>query len=180
MIQGTGIELLSRWQSFYTIMGTAAATLTGLMFLVITLVAGLETQTAALDVGISAFNTPTVVHFGAVLLIAGLLSAPWQSFASVGLLLGLASLGMVIYLLVVMRQMRRVPGYAVPWTDWLWYMALPLGAYLILMVFALALPAQPALALYLIAAAQALLLFIGIHNAWDLVIFFTVKRIRPK
>jgi hypothetical protein len=43
-------------------------------------------------------------------------------------------------------------------------------------VAALVLPAQPALALYFIAAAVVALLFLGLHNAWDLVIYFAIVR----
>ena len=44
MIQGSELPFLSNWQNFYMIMGTAAATLTGLMFVVTTLIAGIETH----------------------------------------------------------------------------------------------------------------------------------------
>ena len=175
-MQGSELPYLSNWQNFYMIIGTAAATLTGLMFVVTTLIAGIERQVETLNTGISAFNTPTVVHFGAVLLIAGTLSAPWQAFSSVGLLLGLLGLGMVLYLIVVMRRMRRVPQYQTPLKDWLWYMAFPLIAYIVIIVAAIALPANPALALHIISAAVIVLLFLGIHNAWDLVTYFAVER----
>ena len=158
------------------LIGTAAATLTGLMFVVTTLIAGIETHVSTLNAGISAFNTPTVVHFCAVLLIAGILSAPWQAFSSVRLLLGLLALGMVLYLIIVMRRMRQVPHYQTPLKDWLWYMAFPLIAYIALIVAAIALPANPTLALYVISATMVVLLFLGIHNAWDLVTYLAVER----
>src|SRR6266508_565384 len=176
MIQGPELPLLSNWQNFYMIMGTAAATLTGLMFVVTTLIAGIETHVSTLNAGVSAFNTPTVVHFCAVLLIAGILSAPWQAFSSVRFVLGLLGLGMVLYLIIVMRRMRRIPHYRTPLNDWLWYLACPLSAYIILTVAALTLPANPALALYIISAAMVVLLFLGIHNAWDLVTYLAIER----
>jgi len=176
MIQGPELPLLSNWQNFYMLIGTAAATLTGLMFVVTTLIAGIETHVSTLNAGISAFNTPTVVHFCTVLLIAGILSAPRQAFSSVGLLLGLLGLGMVLYLIIVMRRMRQVPHYQTPLKDWLWYMAFPLIAHIVLIVAAIALPANPALALYIISAAMIVLLFLGIHNAWDLVTYLAVER----
>jgi len=111
-----------------------------------------------------------------VLLIAGILSAPWQAFSSVGFVLGLVSLGMVIYLIIVMRRMRQVPHYQTPLKDWLWYMIFPLTAYVVLVVAALVLPANPGLTLYMIGAATVLLLFLGIHNAWDLVTYLAVER----
>ncbi|HEU0297481.1 MAG TPA: hypothetical protein VFR47_32360, partial [Anaerolineales bacterium] len=67
------------------------------------------THISILNAAVSAYNTPTVVHFGIVLLLAGILSAPWQTFSSLGLLLGLVGLGMVLYSIIVMRRMRRVP-----------------------------------------------------------------------
>ncbi len=176
MIQGSELPLLSNWQNFYMIIGTAAATLTGLMFVVTTLMAGIETHVSTLSAGTSAFHTPTVVHFCAVLLIAGILSAPWQAFSSVSLLLGLLGLGMVLYLILVMRRMRQVPHYPTPLKDWLWYLVFPLTAYVVLIVAALALPSNPALALYIISAAMVVLLFLGIHNAWDLVTYLAIER----
>ena len=107
-MQGSELPSLSNWQNFYMIMGTAAATLTGLMFVVTTLIAGIDTQVDALNAGVSAFNSPIVVQFAAVLLLAGILSAPWQTFPSLSLLLGLVGLGMVSYFIIVMRRMRRV------------------------------------------------------------------------
>ena len=68
---------LDTWQNFYVIVGTAAATLTGLMFLVITLIAQIQISSPRSHV--TVFTTSNVFHFGAVLLAAGILSAPWQA-----------------------------------------------------------------------------------------------------
>ena len=158
MMQGSELPLLSQWQNFYMIMGTAAATLTGLMFVVTTLIAGIDAHLSTLNAAVSAFNTPTVVQFGAVLLLAGVLSAPWQTFSSLRLLLGLVSLGMVIYLIIVLRRMWRVPHYRSTLEDWLWYLAYPLLAHVLLIVAAFVLPENPAPALYIIGVAMILLL----------------------
>ena len=176
MMQGSELPLLSQWQNFYMIMGTAAATLTGLMFVVTTLIAGIDAHLSTLNAAVSAFNTPTVVQFGAVLLLAGVLSAPWQTFSSLRLLLGLVSLGMVIYLIIVLRRMWRVPHYRSTLEDWLWYLAYPLLAHVLLIVAAFVLPENPAPALYIIGVAMILLLLVGIRNAWDMVTFLAVER----
>jgi hypothetical protein len=81
---------LDTWQNFYVIVGTAAATLTGLMFVVITLIAQIQISSSRSHV--TVFTTSNVFHFGAVLLAAGILSAPWQALWPAGLLLGLAGL----------------------------------------------------------------------------------------
>ena len=66
---------LAIWQNFYVIIGTAAATLTGLTFIVITLFAQVRGHVSSASEASATFNTPNVVHFGAALLIAALLSA---------------------------------------------------------------------------------------------------------
>ena len=176
MIQGSELPILSNWQNFYMIMGTAAATLTGLMFVVTTLIAGIDTHVSILNAAVSAYNTPTVVHFGTVLLLAGILSAPWQTFSSLSLLLGLLGLGMVFYSIIVMRRMRRVPHYQSTLEDWSWYMAFPFIANISLIVAAFMLPKDPSPALYIVGSAMMLLLLVGIRNAWDMVTFLAVER----
>jgi hypothetical protein len=176
MMQGSELPLLSNWQNFYMLMGTAAATLTGLMFVVTTLIAGIDAHLSTLNAAVSAYNTPTVVHFGTVLLLAGLLSAPWQTFSSLSLLLGLLGLGMVVYSIIVMRRMRGVPNYQSTLEDWSWYMAFPLLANILLVLAAFMLPKNPSLALYIVSLAMMLLLLVGIRNAWDMVTFLAVER----
>src|SRR4051794_33993162 len=110
-MQEAGVSFLSTWQNFYVIIGSAAATLTGLMFVVITLVAGVRRRVPPTSGGIAAFSTPTVVHFGAALLIAAILSAPWQALWHAGLLLGLSGLGGMIYVVIVLWRTRRQGDY---------------------------------------------------------------------
>jgi hypothetical protein len=61
-------SVLITWEAFYLIIGAAAATLTGLMFVVITLMAGVRMRVSSANLAVSAFSTPTVVHFCAALL----------------------------------------------------------------------------------------------------------------
>jgi hypothetical protein len=158
------------------IMGTAAATLTGLMFVATTLIAGLDTQMDTVNAGVAAFNTPTVVHFCTVLLMTAILSAPWQTFSGLRFLIGFLGLSGVFYLLIIFRRMRRVPNYQNTFEDWLWYLTLPLSAHIGLLFAAIELHLNPASALYIISAAMLLLLFVGIRNAWDMATFLAVER----
>jgi hypothetical protein len=175
-MQGSELPLLSQWQNFYMLIGTAAATLTGLMFVVTTLIAGVDAHLSTLNAAVSAFNTPTVVHFGTVLLLAGILSAPWQTFSSLSLPLGMVGLGMAFYSIIVLRRMRRVPQYQSTLEDWTWYMAFPLIATILLLIAAFVLPKNPVPALYIIGLAMMWLLLVGIRNAWDNVTFLAVER----
>ena len=64
--------------------------------------------------------------------------------------------------------------------DWLWHTVFPLVSYTALLVAAIVLPSHPAPALFVIAAATVLLLFIGIHNAWDNVLYIAIDLSRPQ
>ncbi len=101
--------MLTTWQNFYVIIGSSAAALTGLMFVVITLIAGTREPRASESV--AAFSTPTVVHFCAALLVAAILSAPWQVLWHASLLLGLSGLGGVTYVVIVLRRALRQTSY---------------------------------------------------------------------
>jgi len=152
--------------------GSSAGALTGLLFVVITLVAGRSRQAASW--GTNTFTTPAVVHFGAVLGVAALLSAPWPALTPPALLLGLAALAGLGYSAVVLRRMRRRIGYEPVGEDWLWFVAAPMLAYLVL-VAAVLLPAYPAAALFGIGAVLLLLLLVEIRNAWDLVTYIGIE-----
>ncbi len=169
---------LTAWQSFYVIMGSSSAALTGLMFVVVTLIA--EVRARSSSHGIAAFSTPTVVHFCAALLVSAILSAPWQALLQAGLMIGLTGLAGVTYAAIAVRRMRRSTGYRPDLEDWLWYAAFPLVAYATLVVAAIMLPSSPAPALFAVGAVTVLLLFIGIHNAWDIVTFLAVERLQPR
>jgi hypothetical protein len=172
---------LAAWQNFYTIIGSAAATLTGLLFVVITLVSGVRGRVSTPWSGVRVFNTPNVMHFGAALLIAALLSAPWPALWPVGLLVGFAGLWGVIYVFIVLWEVRhRLTDYQLVFSDWLWYALLPLIAYTTLLVAGILLLFFPALDLFVIAAGTLLLVIMGIRNAWDIVTYMAIERSQPQ
>ena len=168
--------MLSGWQNFNILVGTAAATLTGLMFIATTLMAGIDAQVTTLNAGLANYHTPTITHFFCVLLMAAILSAPWPDTAGPGVLLGLLGAGMALYAGFITRRIGRITHFAVPLHDRLWYGVFPLLAYGVVLVGALLLAAYPDAALYAIAAAMLALLFIGLRNAWDLVSFLAIER----
>jgi hypothetical protein len=168
----TIVSSLAAWESFYVIVGSSAAALTGLQFVVIALVAEGERKGGRRE--IEAFGTPTVVHFCAVLLLAAILTAPWQRLASAALALGMAGIAGVAYAVIVTRRARRQMGYKPVFEDWLWHTILPFLAYLAILGAAAFLLRDPATALFVISAAALLLLFIGIHNSWDTVTYIAI------
>ncbi len=171
-MQEAALSPLAGWENFYVIVGSAAAALTGLMFVVITLVAGLPDRRS--NDGIAAFSTPTVVHFCAALFIAALLSAPWPQLWPAALLLGLTGLSGVGYVMIVIRRALRQTSYQPVLEDWLWHGVFPFISYVSLVIAAITFPANPVPALFVIAAATILFLFIGIHNSWDTVTYLVI------
>jgi len=150
--------------------GSSAGALIGLQFVVLTLIASRPVGAGTAQAG-HAFATPTIVHFGAVLLLAGILSAPWQRITPAAILWGLLGLSGIVYAAVVVRRMRRQGAYKPVFEDWLFHVLLPFVAYATLAVTAFATRSHLSGALFGIGAAALLLLFIGIHNAWDAVTY---------
>jgi hypothetical protein len=165
---------LTSWENFYVIVGSSGAALTGLQFVVIALVAESRQRSSLAE--IDAFGTPTVVHFCTVLLISALMSAPWHGLSSLGVLLGVLGVSGVGYVAVVLRRARKQQGYRPVWEDWLWHTVLPLVAYFAVMIAGALLSSHTFEALFIVGAVSVLLLFIGIHNAWDTVTYIAVAR----
>jgi hypothetical protein len=159
------VTTLSAWQSFYVIVGSSGGALIGLQFVVITLIAARRNFATA--AGLSAFGTPTVVHFAGAVILSAIMSAPWPSLGSLSIVLGACGVGGLIYCGVVIRRARSQTDYQPVWQDWLWYTALPCGCHAALTVTAAVLHGRPRQALFVIAAITLTLLIIGIHNAWD-------------
>jgi hypothetical protein len=157
------------WESFYVIVGAAAGALIGLQFVVLTLIAERPPMRAA-DAG-AAFVTPTIVHFATTLLLSALVRVPWQAISPAAALWGLTGLGGLAYTMIVARRMRLQAAYKPQFEDWLFHVLLPIAAYGILSVSAIAAPSYAREALFGVGASALLLLFIGIHNAWDAVAY---------
>ncbi len=174
-MEPTALLPFSAWENFYVIVGSSAAALTGLQFVVIVL--GAEAR-STLSPTVGAFGTPTVVHFCAVLLIAAILSVPWRAVSSAGLALSASGLAGIVYMLIVIKRAREQQGYAPVLEDWLWHCTFPLIAYVALLVAALLLRRDPPHCLLIIGTTALLLLFIGIHNAWDAVIYIATEQPR--
>jgi hypothetical protein len=169
---------LDGWENFYVIVGSSAGALIGLQFVVITLIAEMPIRGAAQASG--AFSTPSVVHFGIVLLLSAIVSAPWNGISIVTLFCGFVGLCGVVYAIIVARRMRRQTAYQPVFEDWLFHILLPFAAYAMLAASAYVAHSHGRPALFLVGAAALLLLFIGIHNAWDAVTYHVFVRRREE
>jgi hypothetical protein len=169
------MTLLAEWKDFYVIVGSAAAVLIGLQFIVMTLIPALELETAA-DVS-SALSTPTVVHFCSVLLLAAIAAAPWEGYERVAVVLfvitGVAGLA---YMAFVLSRFRRQNDYAPVFEDWLFHILVPIVSYVVLAISAFAALGYERAGLFGVALAVLALLFTGIHNVWDSIVYLVFVR----
>lgn len=172
--------VLTDWQSFYVLVGSSAAALTGLTFVVVTLSAerGDATGSAAARLtGLRVYITPTAVHFGAALWLSGLFLIPGLTVVALSVLLAATGFVGLIYCTTLLREMFSSSfGYKPFLSDWIWSAVLPVAAYLGLAASGVMLAHLPSACLFMVSGVVLLLLFIGIHNAWDVVVWMTTER----
>jgi hypothetical protein len=166
------MSFLEGWSNFFIIVGSSAGALIGLQFVMMTLIAEKSTPNAA--EANPAFATPTIVHFGAVLVLSAVQSAPWGDIRFVAAILGLIGSVGVVYVLHVARHMRVQTVYRPVFGDWLYYALLPLVGYIILAISAFLTLSFTVEALFGVGAAALLLLLVGIHNAWDSIVYLAL------
>jgi hypothetical protein len=156
---------LAKWDGFYGIVGPAAGALIGLQFVVLTLIAQRPPLRVA-EAG-AAFVTPTIVHFATVLLLSALVRAPWETVGIAAAFWSFLGVAGVVYTVIVARRMRTQAAYRPEMEDWLFHVLLPVAAYVVLAMSPFSMGSYAHEALFGVGAAALLLLFTGIHNAWD-------------
>lgn len=160
-------ELIAPWHDFFVLLGTAAATLIGAMFVVVSIGIGILSRDRS--VAIRVFLTTTVVHLSTVFFGCALTMVPVLTPRSQAIIAGIAGLVGVGYSMHVIWGFRQHRGTVL--SDWFWYAIFPLAAYA-------ALATAAALGLYdtmegldFFAALLTALLVAGIRNGWDMLVF---------
>jgi hypothetical protein len=167
------MDALAHWQTFFFLVGSSGAGLTGLQFVVIALV--VDSRRRATLREIEAFTTPTIIHFGAVLLVSAIMSLPWPRLSQLAYALGACGLAGVLYGVITIKRMRGQSTYRAVFEDWLWHAVLPLFAYTMLLIAAILLNGYTQPALFVVGGTALVLLFVGIHNAWDTVTYIAIE-----
>lgn len=175
MTQDSFVEALHGWQVFYTLLGGAAATFTGLMFIAVSI--GTRLLNDENDPKVRTFLTPSVIRFSHVLLLAALMSIPTQTQATLALqlaALGLAEIGYSLSHFPRLRDFHRDGN--LDRQVWMWSLVLPLisSFWLVGAAFALR-PAKMhhSVTAGLDAAAYSTLLsiLIALHNTWSAILY---------
>jgi hypothetical protein len=166
---------LEHWHDFYLVVGTGAAALTGLLFVIVTLgphVVASHTRNAR------AFVSPIATHFTTVLIGSSLMLVPELPMPALGSLLGIGGLGGLIYT-VWTGVHQRWRESELPFLDWVWFVALPVVCYALILASGVAIGMNLVIGLYGIAATMLLMIVVGIRNAWD-VVLWVAQKARPE
>jgi hypothetical protein len=144
-------EIVHAWHDFYLLVGTASATLVGLMFVAASI--GAQVFTEQNREALRAFISPTVVHFSAILFICILAAIPSQAWLTLGgLLLAGGAMG-IVYAARIWMQLFVSRRFVVDVIDRMFYAAIPVLGHLLVTVSACLLLAQSAVGVDVLAAA---------------------------
>jgi len=166
-------DLLHAWHDFYLLVGTASATLVGLMFIAASIGAQIfkEENRGAME----AFISPTVVHFSTTLFVSIFATVPVHSGLPLTALFVVIGLAGFAFSARVWVQLLIRRSFRVDVIDRLFYALIPCGGHLLVPIAGVTLIMHPELGLDCLAAASLILLFAGIRNAWDMTMWIVIK-----
>jgi hypothetical protein len=168
-------SLFGPWHDFYMLIGTASATLVGLMFVAASVGTGIFT--AERQVGLRTFLSPTVVAFSVVLGTSLIGVLPASGWRVPGLLLvGIGLLGIVYSWRVWRRMLHGGIVQRIDFEDRVWYTMIPAMAYFVLAMAGGALGIETDVGCAILATGVCLLLLAGIRNAWDMTTWIVLRR----
>lgn len=165
--------MFERWHDFYLMIGSCAAALIGLMFVVMTLTVGHDRNQA--EQGKHLYSSPIVLHLAVVLALSGAALAPGidaRSFALAAGAIGLLGVAIGIRSAVGIARWSGAPSSGF---DMFWYGAAPAIVYAGLVGAAVAMLRSSSWSAEAIAADLMALLLVSIHAEWDLVTFLAPK-----
>ena len=163
------------WHDFYALIGTASATLVGLMFVAASVGTGVFTTER--QVGLRTFLSPTVVAFSVVLAASLIGSLPVSSRDVPALLLaGIGLLGVAYSWSVWRRMVHGGVASKIDFEDRVWYTMVPAAAYFVLATAGVGVGVNADVACAVLAIGVGLLLLAGIRNAWDMTTWIVLRR----
>jgi hypothetical protein len=161
--------MFAGWHDYFMLLGAASGSLIGLLFVVVTLTAGLERSRALRASGI--YLTPTLIHFAVTLVTSAVAVAPGVNPRVAAVILAVAAaLGLANAVRTCLGIYEFAKGDNPPhWSDVWCYGGAPGAIYVGLigtsagawLGWPLAVPAG--------AALLMILMLVAIRNAWDLI-----------
>jgi hypothetical protein len=169
------VDALGLWHEFYTLLGTASATMVGLLFVAATVGAGVfsRDRRAALRVFLSA----SVVNFSLLLSASLVVLAPVRSWVLLGVMIVACGLfGLAHSCLAWRDTLHDGLIKAIDLEDRVCYIVLPIVGYLLMAGAGVVLALRLDMGCAALAGSMGLLLAVGLHNAWDITVWSITRR----
>ena len=168
-------DVLTEWHNFFGLLGAAAGTLVGLLFIAASLSSGVFNYERRAP--LRMFLTATVVHFSSIFTVSLIMLLPLASWPALGLLVVISALvGLGYSGLAVRDSIQDGLINNIDWEDRTWYGALPFLAYIAEFIGGIALACRAAAGCAALATCMGLLLLVGIRNAWDITVWTISRR----
>jgi hypothetical protein len=168
-------DTLQSWHDFYALLGTASATMVGLLFVAASVSAGVfsSDRRAPLRVFLSA----SVVNFSLILGVSLVVLTPLRNALLAGaMIVACAAFGLIHSSLAWRDTLRDGLIRSIDLEDRTWYILLPVLGYLCLAASGVILVSGLVLGCAALAASVGLLLAVGVHNAWDITVWIITRR----
>ena len=168
-------DMLARWHEFYSLVGTASATLVGLLFVAASVGTGVfSADKRAL---LRVFLSSSVVNFSSVLGACVVVLAPVDNWLVFGGLVAACGLSGLMHAFLALRDTVTDGLIAkIDLEDRIWYLVLPIVGYSLVAGSGAALALRLDLGCPALAVSMGLLLAVGIHNAWDITVWSITRR----
>lgn len=164
---------LEAWHDFYMVVGTGAAALTGLLFVIVSL--GPRVVAPQANKGVRGFVSPIATHFTTVLVASSIMLVPGLPLPVLGgFFVGGGCGGIVYTAWTRVHKLWRANNLSA--LDWIWYAAMPVLCFALIAASGALIMAGLAIGLYVIAGATLLLVVVGIRNAWDIVLWVAKRQ----
>jgi len=166
---------LGPWHDFYTLLGTASATMVGLLFVAASVGSGVfsSDRRAPLRVFLSA----SVVNFSLLLATSLIVLAPMRAEPWLGVMIvGCAMFGLIHSGLAWRDTLRDGLIKSIDLEDRTWYVMLPVLGYLCLAASGVILALGLIFGCPALAVSVGMLLAVGVHNAWDITVWIITRR----
>lgn len=165
---------LAPWHDFAILIGTAFATLIGLLFVAASV--GTSVFSPERQYALRVFLSPSVVHFSAGLAIALIVVAPLPSALVVSVLVMATALFGVSYAgVTIWRMVHHHLIENLDVADRLWYGIIPAITYVVMIAAGITLFREQDAGVPLLAATLVLLLVAGVRNAWDITTWVVLR-----
>lgn len=172
---GSVTQVVGPWHEFYALLGSASATMVGLLFVAASVGSGVfsANRRAALRV----FLSSSVVHFSSTLAASLVTLSPLPTAAVYSVLIIVCGFFGIAFSGWAWRDIVRDGlNASIDLEDRLWYVILPLTAYLLETAAGLTLLFRTDLGCAALALCMGFLLVIGVHNAWDITVWSITRR----